>query len=155
MKKVFRFTEKQLVDIYTIALDSFVPTEEAINMNKTDYLAIDMSSTFFDNISQEGKQQILDYFKNKYNIEVMNASLDTLKEKGLTSSVGGKYVNLKSNGKRGILLGILNEKIESETEVVIEGYWFSGAVAAAGFRTTIVFKDGQWELQKTGMIWIS
>jgi len=154
MKKIFRFNEKELVDIYTIALDSFVPTEEVINMNKTDYLAIDMSTTFFDNISQEGKQQILDYFKNKYNIEVMNASLDTLKEKGLTSN-GGKYVGLISNEKRGILLGILNEKIVSETEVVIEGYWFLTAVAAAGFSTTIVFKDGQWKLQKTGMIWVS
>jgi len=63
-------------------------------------------------------------------------------------------MDIKQVGKRGILLGILNEKMESKTEVVIEGYWFFTAVAA-GFRTIIVFKDEQWKLQKTGMIWIS
>ena len=61
-----KFNSKELVDIYTTVFDSFVPKEEAININKADYLAIDMRSKSFDNISQEGKQQILDYFKNKY-----------------------------------------------------------------------------------------
>jgi len=154
MKKVFRFTEKELVDIYTIALDSFLSTKGTLNKNY-DYLAIDMSSTFFDNISQEAKQQILDYFKNKYNIEVMNESLNTLTEKGLATNLAGSDAILKSNGKWGILIGIINEKIVSETEVVIEGQWFVSPTAAEGFRTTIVFKDGQWKLQKTGIIWVS
>jgi hypothetical protein len=154
MKMFFRFTEKELVDIYKIAFDSFLSRKGTLN-KEYDYLAIDMSTTFFDNISQEGKQQILDYFKNKYNIEVMNESLNTLVEKGLATKIVGKYVMLKSNGKWGILVKIINEKIVSETEVVIEGQWFVSPTAAEGYSTTIVFEEGQWKLQKTGIIWVS
>jgi hypothetical protein len=151
-----KFNSKELVDIYTIAFDSFIPTEEAINMNKIDYLAIDMRSKSFDSISQEGKQQILDYFKNKYNIEVMNESLNTLVEKVLaTKQLPGSDVSLISNGRRGVLLGTLNEKIVSKTEVVIEGYWHLTPTASAGFSTTIVFKDGQWKLQKIDSMGVS
>ena len=168
MKKIFLFTvvilslistnvysnttkeisEKQLIEIYTVALDSFVPKKEGINIYNKDYLAIDMSSTFFDSILQEGKQQILDYFKNKYNMEVMNASVDTLKEKGLAS----KYGTLKYNGKRGLLLFISDVKFKSESEAVINGSWYVSGVAGESYKSRIVLKNGKWILQER--IWI-
>ena len=124
------------------------------NINNADYLAIDMSSQSFNNISQEGKQQILDYFKNKYNIDVINASLETLKEQGLTSS-NGNDVDLISNNKNGILLGILSIKNESKTKIVVEGYWFFTSVTSEGLRSIVVFEDGQWQLKESNMIWMS
>ena len=154
MKKVFRFSQKQLIDIYIIALDSFLPKESAINVNNADYLAIDMTNTSFDNIYQESKQEILNYFKGKYSIEVINASIDVLKENGLTSDTGN-YTNLINNDKKGILLGILSIAVKSKTEVVIEGYWFFTSVASQGIRTTVILKDEQWHLQKTDVIWMS
>lgn len=135
-------SEKQLVKIYTVALDSFVP--EAKYLENKSYIAIDMSSSFFDSISQEGKQQILDYFKNKYNMEVMNASIDTLKEKGLAN----KYGTLSSNGKRGLLLFINDVKFKSENEVVINGSWYVSGVAGKFYKSTIVLKNGKWTLQE-------
>jgi hypothetical protein len=115
-----------------------------------------MRSKPFDNISQEVKQQILDYFKNKYDIEVINESLDTLTEKGLgTKQLPGSDVSLINNGKIGILVGTLNEKIVSKTKRVIEGYWHITPVSGAGFGTTIVFKDGQWKLQKIDPMGVS
>lgn len=154
MKKKLRVSESQLVDIYIIALDSFVPKGKAISINNADYLAIDMSSQSFNNISQEGKQQILDYFKNKYNIDVINASLETLKEQGLTSS-NGNDVDLISNNKNGILLGILSIKNEYKTKIVVEGYWFFTSVASEGIRSIVVLEDGQWQLKESNMIWMS
>lgn len=154
VKKAFRFSQKQLVDIYKIALDSFLPKENAINVNNIDYLAIDMTNTNFDNISQESKQEILNYFKDKYSIEVINASIDILKESGLTSDIGND-TNLISKDKKGVLLGILNISVKSKTEVIIEGYWFFTSVASEGIRTTIVLKDKEWHLQKTDVIWMS
>jgi translation initiation factor 2 beta subunit (eIF-2beta)/eIF-5 len=155
-----KFDSKELVDIYTIAFDSFAPRflpkagTPKIYKRTYDYLAINMRSKYFDNISQEGKQQILDYFKNKYDIEVMNESPETLREKGLATMFGSD-VTLKGNGKVGILLEIDNEKIVSKTERVIDGYWIVTPVSAEFFRTTIVFKDGQWKLQKIDPMGVS
>lgn len=154
MKKAFRFNQKQLVDIYTIALNSFLPKENIINVSNIDYLAIDMTSASFDNISEESKQEILNYFKVKYSIEVINASIDTLKASGLTSDIGND-INLISKDKKGVLLGILKINVKSKVEVIIEGYWFFTSVASEGIRTIIVLKDKEWHLQKTDVIWIS
>ena len=154
MKKSLRTIEKQLVNIYIIALESFIPKEEFINLAIMDYLAIDMSNKYFNDISKEGKDEILNYFRDKYNVEVINASLNKLKEVGLTSS-SGNDVDLIKNNKKGILLGITSWKYESKTKVLIEGYWFFTSVASAGIRTRIVFQNNEWILEKTDTIWIS
>lgn len=147
-----KLDSKDLVDIYKIAFDSFVPKRGVLSIyeRKYDYLAIDMRSKSFDKISQEGKQQILDYFKNNYKIEVMNESPETLTEKGLATMFASDLTLIN-----GVLLGIYNEKIVSKTEVVIEGYWHVTPVAAEYFRTTIVVKDGRWQLQKIDFMGLS
>ena len=66
---------------------------------------------------KEGKKEIKDYFKNKYEIEVMNESLDSLGQKGMV----GKLWNLNNGHRKGMLTGIKNQDIDFNNKAVIEG----------------------------------
>ncbi|WBW95745.1 hypothetical protein [Oceanirhabdus sp. W0125-5] len=111
-----------------------------------------MKSSVFNSISEEGKQEILDYFENKYNVEVKNASFDMLKEEGLTQSI---LDHLKVDGKEGVLLMIKDVSFNSENEVVINGLWYMNGLRAMYFKSAIVLKNGEWILKEKIMTGIS
>ena len=57
--------------------------DEALSSDM-EYIAIDMNN--FEDADESDKEEILSYFKEKYKVEVMDATLEQLKEKGLYNS---------------------------------------------------------------------
>lgn len=141
--------EEDLVQIYSIAFNSFIPTQKEMMDNKN-YIAVNMKTENFKEISEKGKQQILNSFK-KYGISVVNESLGTLKEKELT----GKHDSLYKNNLKGILFNIKDVYFQSDKEVVIEGSWYTTGTAGEGFISDIVYENGKWKLKDRKRIWIS
>lgn len=134
--------QDNLAEIYRIALDSFMPLDEALNHDMK-YIAIDGDT--LKNIDKDGKNSIMDYFK-KYNVDVMDASLEDLKEKGLFN---------KGRGIDGILLSISEIKVESDDRVMVEGSKYRSPLGAIGVECVIVYKDDKWQLENSKITWIS
>ncbi|GAA0182571.1 hypothetical protein SH2C18_49260 [Clostridium sediminicola] len=132
----------KLSDIYTIAMDSFIPLDDGLNGDMK-YIAIN-TQTLTD-ASEADKKYILKYFE-KYNVEVIDETFDTLKEKGMVKD--GNYIE-------GILLSIDDINFISDNEVEIEGTKFRSGKGAIGVKSVIKNKNGEWELQKADMTWIS
>lgn len=146
-EKKDKLTQDEWIDVYKIALESFIPENGIADI---DYIAIDLNAKFYDKISDKGKQETLNYFK-KYDVQVFNASADTLKQKGLAN----EYGELFYNGKEGILLEIEQIDSVSDSLVVMSGYWYVGLIAARGATTYINFKNGEWILRNRFWTWIS
>lgn len=137
-----KVSEKELVEIYIIALDSFA--SEAYLEEKS-YIAIDMETSFFEGISCESKEEIVGFFKDKYELEALNASFEKLKKIGLVSD---KLESLKANGKRGVILIMDGVEFISNKEVEITGFWFVSGVGAEYYKDTIISEDGKWILKE-------
>lgn len=141
--------EDDLVQIYSIALNSFMP--DSIVTDSIKYIAIDMNTKFFDNISQNGRKEILSNFK-KYDKKIINESLDSLKEKGLAD----KFGNLLSDKNiSGLLLSITTVNITRDNEIIIEGNYYESPIAGKGFVSTLKKIDGEWKLINTKLLYIS
>lgn len=134
--------KQSMPEIYSIALDAYMPIDDGLN-SEMKYIAIDMSD--FQNVDEQGKQQILDYFK-KYNVQVMEATYEQLKEK--------KLLNPETGVLDGVLLRV--EKIDVKfNKVIIEGDKYRAGNGAIGTRVEVQFKDGKWQVIKADGTWIS
>lgn len=133
----------KLAKLYAAVLDSFIPIDNGLNGDMK-YIAID-TNTLVD-ATKEDKEYILNYFK-KYNVEVMDESFETLKEKGMVK---------ECNYLEGLLLQIDVDKIKiSNNKAVIEGSKFRSGIGAIGVRCEAVYKNGNWVIEKADMTWIS
>lgn len=142
------FNEKELVEIYIAAFDSFIPEK---GIDDRDYMAIYLENDIFDNISQESKKKIMSYFRNKYKIEVLNESEETLREKGYAN----KHGDIVYNGKKGILLGVQDIRIISKDKVEVDGYWIVSWIGGRGATTILNNKNGIWIVESRYWTWIS
>lgn len=144
----FKNNENIISQIYSIALDSYISTYDWDIINIENYIAVDMSTEPFKKLSEKDKQVILEHLK-KYNLPVMEESYDTLKEKGFVEKKNGfDYID-------GILLVINKIEIKNANEIIVEGLWFTGTIAGKLLKSTIVYKDNEWQLKEvkiTGFI---
>jgi hypothetical protein len=102
-----------LGEIYTLALDSIMEKDKELNKDM-EFIAIDMSN--FDGVKEEQKKAILIYFKDKYKVAVMNATMDELEEKG--------YFNPDTMALDGVQLRIEKVDIKFHNNVLFEGSKF-------------------------------
>jgi hypothetical protein len=136
--------KKHLGEIYIVALDSIMEQDEALS-SEMKYIAIDMSN--FDDADDSDKEEILSYFKGKYKVEILEATLEQLKEKGLYNS------DLMSLD--GVLLRIDKVDFKSNNEIFFEGSKFRSGLGAVGVEVKVHYKDNQWESKEVKMTWIS
>lgn len=136
-------SKDNLEQIYCLALDSFMLLDEALN-HEMKYIAID--TTTMADITEEGRKQILDFFK-KYGVEVMDASMEKLKEEGLFDE--------NKLCLEGILLRIESIDFEPGDRVVIKGSKYRSGTGAIGVISTLTYEDGNWELIEANITWIS
>ena len=68
-----------LIDIYSLALDALMEEDKALNHDMA-FIAIDLSN--FKDLNETGKQAVLEYFSSNYEVAVMDATFEELKEKG-------------------------------------------------------------------------
>lgn len=135
--------EGTIVDIYIAVLDSFMPLDEGLNRGMK-YIAIDTSTLKY--LPVGDKQELLKYFE-KYNVEVMDASLEKLKEMGLFDE--------KTLSLDGILLRIKDIEILSEKRAIIEGSKYRSGKGAIGVKCIVEYKNGKWKVEKADITWIS
>ena len=136
--------KKHLGEIYSVALDSIIEQDEALS-SKMEYIAIDMSN--FEDADESDKIEILSYFKGKYKVEVMDATLEQLKEKGL--------YNPDTTVLDGVLLRIEKVNFTSNNNIIFEGSKYRSGLGAVGVEATVHYKDNKWESKEVKMTWIS
>ncbi|MFJ5771681.1 peptide ABC transporter substrate-binding protein [Psychrobacillus sp. NPDC093180] len=135
---------ENLGEIYSVALDSIMEQDEALSSDM-EYIAIDMSN--FENSNENDKEEILSYFKEKYKVEVMAATLEQIKEKGLYNS--------DTMSLDGVLLRIEKFDIKFNKEIFFEGSKYRSGLGAVGVKGKVHYKDNKWETNKVKMTWIS
>lgn len=129
--------------IYSLTLDSYIPLDKALN-REMNYIAID-SKTLTD-ATKEDIQYILKYFE-KYDVNVIDKSFDTLIEKGMT-------IGVNSNDLGGILLSIDKIEKDSDEKMVIEGSKFRSGNGVIGVKTILTNNEG-WNVKESNITWIS
>ncbi|MEG0773851.1 hypothetical protein [Clostridium sp.] len=146
-------TEKDLTEIYSIALNSFILDQ--YTLDHISYISVDMSTQYYDNISINGREEILGSLK-KYGKTLVTDSLEGLKQKGLADNYGN--VNVSQNEtvvKRGLILRIWKVSFISENEVQIQGDCYETPIAGKGFISTIIFKDEKWQLKNSKLLYVA
>ncbi|MGM0830352.1 MAG: peptide ABC transporter substrate-binding protein [Bacillota bacterium] len=133
-----------LGEIYTLALDSIMEKDKALNIDM-EFIAVDMSN--FDGINEEQEKAILNYFKDKYKVEVMNATMDELEEKG--------YYNPDTLALDGVLLRIEKVDYKFNNNVLFEGSKFKSGKGAIGVESTIYYENGEWQIKESRETWVS
>ncbi|MCG7345954.1 peptide ABC transporter substrate-binding protein [Sporosarcina sp. ACRSL] len=135
--------EMPLVGIYSLALDSLMEEDTALNDSMT-FIAVDLSN--FEDLNDIDKQGILDYFSRKYDVDVMDATFEELREQG--------YFDEEIMRLDGVLLRM--EKVDiSTSKVVFTGSKYRSAKGAIGMEVLLRKKGDEWRVTKSKMIWIS
>ncbi|MDH4619192.1 peptide ABC transporter substrate-binding protein [Brevibacillus sp. AY1] len=129
--------------VYSIALDASMPLDEGLN-HEMQYIAIDM--THMEKLNPQVKKQILTFFSEKYQVEVMAATLDELREKGLYDS--------ETLMLDGVLLRLTHADI-TESKIVVEGSKYRSGLGAIGTKVVVEWIDGQWQVTQADITWIS
>ncbi|AIQ12534.1 hypothetical protein [Paenibacillus durus] len=133
---------KDMGELYSLALDAYMPIDQGLN-GAMKFIAIDMSN--FKDIDETDKEQILKYFE-KYNVEVMEASYEQLKDKGLFDP--------QTMALNGLLLRVEKTEI-SENQIVIEGSKYRSGLGAIGTKVIVQYKNGKWQVTKADTTWKS
>ena len=128
--------------IYSVALDAIMPVEDSLNQNMA-YIAID-TDTLVD-ATDEDIANIINYL-SKYNVEVIEASFDTLESKDMVKD---------GNALEGVLLKISSVKIISEDKIEITGSKYRSGIAAVGVKCELINAAGEWIIGSSEIIWMS
>ncbi|MFP5108129.1 peptide ABC transporter substrate-binding protein [Neobacillus sp. C211] len=137
--------EEHLGEIYSVALDAIMEKDEALS-SEMKFIAIDMSN-FDDGLSAKDKKEIMIFFKDKYKVDVMDATFDELKEKG--------YYNADKMSLDGVLLRIEKMDFKLNNNVFFEGSKYRSGLGAIGVEGTAHYTEGNWQIKKLKETWIS
>lgn len=110
-----------------------------------EFIAFDMSN--FDGVNEEQKKAILNYFKDKYKVEVMNATMDELEEQG--------YYNSDTQALEGVHLRIEKVDFKLNNNVLFEGSKFKSGKGAIGVESTVYYKNREWKIKESKETWVS
>lgn len=137
-------SKENLGEIVRIALNSIMEMDQALNHDIT-FIAIDMRS--FSDLDDQDKADIVTDFKEKYNMEVMEATFEELEEKGL--------YNLDTLALDGVLLSIEKITYKSSKTIILDGVKFRSGKGAIGVECTVHYVDGNWKIKESKETWIS
>ncbi|MEL7649941.1 MAG: hypothetical protein AAGU76_17810 [Sedimentibacter sp.] len=130
------------IGAYEAAIDRLYMEDEALNTG-IKYLAIDTSEMV--NLTEENKKTLLKNLE-KYGLTVLDATMEQLKEQG--------YIK-DTNFEEGILFKIRDEKMKNSS-VAMDVSKFRSGLGAIGYDGMVIkYRDGRWEITKSGSPWIS
>ncbi|GMK37018.1 hypothetical protein PCCS19_00710 [Paenibacillus sp. CCS19] len=130
-------------ELYSLTLDAMMPEDEGLNSGMT-YIAIDMRN--FEGLDEGDKQQILDFFADKYKLEAMDATYEQLIEKGL--------LNKETQVLDGVLLRVEKTEMKANS-FAIEGSKYRAGDGAIGMKVVATHKQGEWKVSRAEGTWIS
>lgn len=61
----------------------------------------------------------------------------------------------KQTGERGVILYAGDIEWISPTKARVEGGYYANGLAAAGYKYTVVYRNGHWKVTRSEMLWIS
>ncbi|MEI6578274.1 MAG: hypothetical protein WCN92_02280 [Eubacteriales bacterium] len=128
--------------IYIDVFDSYFTFDTALHSDMK-YLAIDLDTLKY--ATEDDKRLITEHFKEKFNIEVKNASFIDLEKQGLVKD--GNYID-------GILLSIDKINVNPFT-ITVEGTKFRSGLNAKGIKSVLKKSGGTWKLKSSNMTWIA
>lgn len=128
----------KIIDAFTLAYDAIYTQPE--NFDK-DYIILDMESYDFTSTTYEERQNTINYFKNKYNKPILNASLFKLQQIGLADDYG----RLKISGEL-LMLTCVKPNLE-DSGITIEGIKYVGPVAANFYTIKLNVENNKWVLK--------
>jgi hypothetical protein len=137
--------KEHLGEIYSVALGSIMEKDAALSSDMK-FIAIDMSN-FDAGLSEKDKEEIIIFFKDKYKVDVMDATFDELKEKGFYDS--------DKMALDGVLLRIEKIDFKFNNNVFFEGSKYRSGLGAIGVEGTVRYKDGTWQIKELKETWIS
>lgn len=137
--------KKQLGEIYSNALDAIMEKDEALN---SDMQFIAMDLTIAKDLSEKDKDEIKVYLKEKYKVDVIEASFEELKDKGM--------YNPKTMVLDGVLLKLEKVNfISNRTAFEFEGSKYRAGNGAVGVKGKLQYKGGIWQRFEIHEIWVS
>lgn len=119
--------------MYSTALDSYLGVEATLNQGMK-FIAIDFDS--ISSLEEADKAVITKYFSKYDNVEIMDASLTTLEQKGL--------YNKEKNYLDGILLSIKSITKNSDNSFNIIGSKFRAGGRSVDITTDVNYINGKW-----------
>ncbi|MBY0149096.1 peptide ABC transporter substrate-binding protein [Neobacillus niacini] len=137
--------KEHLGEITAIALESLMEKDKALSSD-VNYIALDFNN--IERYTDLEVKEIQGFLEERYKVEVIKASLEELKKKGL--------YNLEEMGlEDGVLLKIEKINFKWFNTVHFETSKFRSAKGAIGVETTIQFKEGKWKMKESTETWIS
>lgn len=136
--------KEHLGEIYSVALDSIMEEDEALN-SEMEYIAIDLNK--IKAIEESVKVEILNYFKEKYKVEVMYANLEELRDMDL--------YNPDTLVLDGVLLKLDKVSFKFNNDIYFEGSKYRAGDGAIGVEGKIHYKNNKWETKEVKIPWIS
>lgn len=135
--------DQQMGEIYNVALESLMELDKGLN-GGMEYIAIDMSNL---DLSDNDRAEIMDFLKNKYNVDVKSATYEELKEQGL--------YNPENMVLDGVLLKIEKVDFKDNNDVQFELSKYRAPLGAIGLEVVVHYKDGKWQIKEKNNTWIS
>lgn len=128
--------KEHLTEIYGTVFESMMENDKALNSN-AEFISIDMNN--LSDLTEQNKQDILIYLKDKYKIETMNVSFEELKEKGM--------YNPETMSLNGVLLRIEKVVFVNNYEVLFEGSKYRSGLGAFGCKIIVHFENDEWKIK--------
>lgn len=130
------------VGAYTAVIDKLYNEDTALNSD-IKYIAVDTSLIV--NLSEEEKAKLLKEVE-KYGYNVLDMGFDELEQEGYIKDL---YF------EEGMLFKIEDETMSSKSITMDVSKWRSGLGAIGYEDLKVEYKNGRWEITKTGSAWIS
>lgn len=129
--------------LYGLAFDAVWEMDKGLNTN-VKYISINTKT--FKDFNQEDKKQLFDYIAGKYNVIMLDMSIDELKNEGYVKEL---------NFNEGVLFQVDKYNSYSSNSVSFEGMKWCSGIGAIGFSFEGKNKNNTWVLKKCNMTWIS
>lgn len=138
-------TNVDLGSVYSHALDSIMVKDEALN-SEMQFIALDL--TIVKELSEDDKKEIKRFLRDKYEVEVIEATLKELKDKGMYNS--------KTMVLHGVLLKVEKAKFTSHNKAFeFEGSKYRAGNGAVGVKGKLRYVDGRWQPFEVQELWVS
>lgn len=148
-KNAYGYSQNELVDLFAQIFDAlYIGVKNEPQESKDEYIILDLQSMETSDLTYDHREEILNYFKDKYNKITINSSLYSLKEQGFAD----KYGNILINGP---LLTITCMKTNDEGQLIVEGVKHDGPLKGKFYRITVEKVNGSWNVINVELAGIS
>jgi len=132
-----------LAELYIHAFDALITEDQSLN-HAMEYIAVETQG--LQGLDADGIQRVLDYFRQEYRIDVLDAGFEDLKNQQRYSAESGVF--------DGILLRVHSARIWAGVMVKMEVSKYRAPLGARGMYFTAWYFGGKWRVRSSGS-WVS